>query len=391
MPVYFLSANQSSERILRIEARIREVIPDVIRITNLEDIARDRAAHPDDPVNVLVVTPPEDNAFFERVVDVALNYRDHAFFILISEDISATDYKRLVRTGGADWVSATGAPHEILEIIGKRRLPHRDLVPVAKPKGEPVVIAFVPSSGGVGNATLVTEIGVWLKTNKASKERRVCVIDLDFQTSHICDHIDLEPRLQIQEICANPERLDTHLFDLFTSHHKSGLDLIAAPRTRFDLAGLKVAALDALFDLIARRYELVLIDLPVTWFSWSSDIIANSDAVLVTGVNTIPGLRQIAETMASIRALQTAGGQLAAIINRCEQRMIGGIVRRQHVESVLVNEKVFYVRDDLAARVESINTGTPMAESSPSSSLMKEIGVIASYCAELKSARKTAV
>src|SRR5262249_31602156 len=245
-----------------------------------------------DPINVLVVAPADDNGYFDRLVDVAARYRDQVFFVLISEDISANDYKRLVRTGGADWVFASGAPHRNLRIIAQRRGP--DAAPAPAAGADPVVVAFVPSAGGVGNATLVTEIGIWLKANKATKDRRVCVADLDFQTSHVCDHLDLEPRLQIQEISANPERLDAHLFDLFTSRHSSGLDVFAAPRTRFAMADLNVAALDALFNMIAIRYDLVLIDLPVPWFGWTSDIIANSDGVVVTGFNTLPCLRQTA-------------------------------------------------------------------------------------------------
>ena len=58
--------------------------------------------------------------------------------------ISASDYKRLVRRGGADWVSIQGAPQEILDIIS--RTSRTDLV-----RGEqirPAIVAFVPSAGG---------------------------------------------------------------------------------------------------------------------------------------------------------------------------------------------------------------------------------------------------
>src|SRR5712692_6984621 len=164
MPIYFLSTNYSPEQSAKIERRIREVIPDLTRITNVEDVAREKSAGADDPVYVLFVAAARHNGYFDRLIDVATHYREHIFFILISDDISASDYKRLVRTGGAEWVSASGPPQEIIEIIARRRLKF-EAAPA--PAGRnPVVVAFVPSAGGVGNATLLTEIGVALKTGK---------------------------------------------------------------------------------------------------------------------------------------------------------------------------------------------------------------------------------
>ena len=44
--------------------------------------------------------------------------------------------------------------------------------------------------------------------------------------------------MQIQEIAANPDRLDAQLFELFVSHHGSGLDVLAAPRSKENPADL---------------------------------------------------------------------------------------------------------------------------------------------------------
>ena len=95
------------------------------------------------------------------------------FFILISEDISTSDYKRLIQTGRADWVSIARAPQEILEILARRRAASKATASPVDGR-QPTAIAFVPSAGGVGNTTLVAEIGSQLKTGKMGKERRIC-------------------------------------------------------------------------------------------------------------------------------------------------------------------------------------------------------------------------
>src|SRR5262249_25754020 len=152
-------------------------------------------------------------------------------------------------------------------------------------------------------------------------------------------------------------------------------DVFAAPRSKFDLATLDVAALDALFGIIAKRYDLILIDLPVTWFSWTVDIIANSNSVLVTGINTIPCLRQLSQTLKVVRDGRpgTHHDSVSVVVNRSDRTLLGGVERRQHVESVLSGEQVFYVSNDPAAFVESANTGTPLAQSAGSRKTVKEI------------------
>ena len=392
MPTYFLStnflnSNFSPAQSAAVERKLKDAIPDLIKIAKLEDIAPDIASQPNQPLYILLAGPADNDAYIERFVGVASAQRERFFFILISEDISASNYKRLVRTGSADWVSLAGAAGEIAEIFAKRG--GAGAVERAGGADRPASIAFLPSAGGVGNTTLIAEIGVGLKLQKAHKERRICVVDLDFQTSHVCDYLDIAPRLKIQEILEDPSRLDAQLFDIFVSRHSSGLDVFAAPRSKFDLRALNVAALDALFSLIAKRYDVILIDLPVTWFAWTADLIANSNAVVLTGVNTIPCLRQLSEALAAVHAARPESGSesIAVVINRCERTFLGGMARRQHVESVLKHERVFYVGNDPAGMVESANTGTPLTLNGGVRKTVKEIAAIAAFCAALAPAR----
>ena len=296
-------------------------------------------------------------------------------------------YKAVMRTGGADWVATDADPQEILDIISRGNTRTvADTRLGGSPKRKSVAISFVPSAGGVGNTTLLVEAGVHLKANKATRDRNVCLVDLDFQASNVCDYLDIEPRLQIQEISSNPERLDAQLFDIFVSRHASGLDVFAAPRTKFEYCDLDVSALDTLFSIASTRYDLMLIDLPVAWFAWTSKIIAASDAVVVTGVNTVPGLRQTVETLAAVRDAPHAPDHIAVAVNRCQRRLIGGIVRRHHVETTLGRERVFYVGEEPMA-LESINTGTPMALGKFYRAIGKDIAAVAGFCASVTSSR----
>jgi pilus assembly protein CpaE len=387
MSIYFLRSKTVTREATPVERELLSTIPKLMEATSLEGIVKQSNPKRDGTSIVLVTAPPGDNSYFDHLVDAADRYRDEIFFILISDEISATDYKRLVRSGAADWASAKAGSREVLEIIARRQqITGRDtILPQATAK-HPVTIAFVPSAGGVGNATLVVEVAAYLKNNKTTRDRKACIIDLDFQNSHVCDYLDTEPRLRIEEISNAPERLDDQLFELFRTHHASGIDVIAAPRTKFASENLNIDALDALFNMITRRYDLILIDLPAVWFSWTAQVIAASDAIIITGVNTIPCLRQISETLNLIRTSISPTAQIGIVLNKSERTLLGGIARRQHVRKVLEDEQIFFL-GHRAEAIESANMGVPMMLGPAAGKIQKELAGLAEFCATVKTTR----
>jgi pilus assembly protein CpaE len=383
MATYFVSTDREAEKAKSIEARIRGVIPDLVTLAGMDDLVHAIAHRSRLKSTVLVLASAKDAASFAKLIELAGRHRDRGFFIVISDDIPAADYKRLVRTGSADWVSAAAVPQEILDLMAKQTGPAR------AGGAEPIVVCLVPSAGGVGNATLAVEIASQLNAGKRAKELGLCIADLDFQSSHVCDHLDIEPRLQIQEIANSPERLDEQLFEIFISRHASGLHVFAAPRSRMDACEVSVEALDTLFEMISARYDLVFIDLPVAWFKWTPHVIAASDAIVVTGTNTIPGLRRMSETVLAVRDIRRAASQFAVVVNRSERGLLGGFERRHHVEKILGREKVFFIGED-PKLVEAANAGAPLALSDPGCRASKEIATLAAFCEGVKSTRAAA-
>jgi pilus assembly protein CpaE len=407
MAIYTLTAGPDAAKVRVVEQRIRRAIPGATSIADIRELSNAMVRGSNDPIYLLIIASSDAHRHFKTLTDAVSLPRDRIFFVLISDELSASDYKALVRRGDADWVSVSSDPQEILEIIARHRR-RGGADHTGQPGGaRPVTVSFVPSAGGVGNTTIAIEVAIKLTTAKATGDRGICIVDLDFQGSHVCDYLDIEPRLKIQEIMDHPERLDAQLFEIFISRHASGLHVFAAPRSKLDHFGLNVAALDAFFNLALSRYDLLLIDLPATWFAWTDPVVAASDGVIVTGLNTIPGLRQTVETLAAVRA---AGGsalrdlsardddrgqaqdppasQIAVAINRCQRRFMGGVRNRHHVEAVLDGEQVLYLGEEPMA-TESINTGVPIGLAKSSRTFAKEIAAVAAFCEALKHSRTT--
>lgn len=389
MPVYLLQEDAPHPAGAELKAALRSAIPDLNEAVSLDAVAKSAVAksarNPDDPTIAIALLPSKALVDFDGLVDLASRLPSGVFLIVVGGEISAPQYKRLVRGGAADWVPMPVDVGEILEIIARRR--SRGSAAAARASGRGLAtIAFIPSAGGVGNTTLAVEAAAYIKTDKATRDRTVCLIDLDFQTSHVCDYLDSEPRLQIGELCNAPERLDDQLFDSFKTRHSSGIDIFAAPRSTFSSENINIHALDALLTMIAARYDLILIIFPLPWFAWTPQIIAASDGVVITGTNTIPALRQVSETLVRVRSSGSAELAIRVALNRCERTLLGSIVRRKHAEMVLRDEQVFFIGQRPEA-VESANIGVPMLLGAAARRARREFAAVAGFCAQLRSTR----
>ena len=377
MTIYLTHGGDDQAKVDEIQGKLKSTIPDLRRVPSVEDIDRRSVNGAERSIVVLVAAIPK-HASIDDLIEVVRRYPRNLFFIVVGGDISAQDYKRLIQSGNADWVAEAGLPHEVLDIVGRVNAPARDDVTVESP----VVVSFTPSAGGVGNSTLAIETAVHLVTDKSTKAAKVALVDLDFQSSHVCDYLDIVPKFQFEEIVVAPDRLDDHLLSAFISHHSSGLDVLAASRSRFHGRDLSVEALSALFDRMAQRYAYIIIDLPLSVHAWTIPLLAASKGILVTGLNTIPGLRQIEEALRALRAEALVTAELRAVVNRCEFGLLGQVARADHVARILGEEKRFLIRNARVA-IECVNVGTPIALAYPSDKSVKDIAAISAFCAGL--------
>jgi pilus assembly protein CpaE len=379
MTIYLTQRGGDEARAREIEGRLKSTIPNLKRVSSVEDIDPKQVAGAESATIVLIAAPRAD-ANVDDLIDEVRRHPRRLFFIVVGGDISASDYKRLIQSGNADWVAESAPPQEILEIVGRVSAPLRDVAADA-----PIVVSFTPSAGGVGNSTLAIETAVHLVRDKSNKGAKVALVDLDFQSSHVCDYLDIAPKFQFEEIVATPDRLDDQLLNAFISHHSSGLDVLATSRSRFHARDLGVEALSTLFDRMTQRYGAIIIDLPLSVHSWTLPVLAASKGILVTGLNTIPGLRQIEETMRALREEPTIKADVRAVINRCDISVLGKVTRADHVARILGDEKRLLVRNARVA-TECVNVGTPITLAYPSDKSVKDIAAIAAFCVSLNSA-----
>jgi pilus assembly protein CpaE len=223
------------------------------------------------------------------------------------------------------------------------------------------IFTFLPASGGVGLTTLAIETAMQLMQG-GGQRASTCLVDLDFQHGSCCDYLDLEPRLDLDEIEPRPDRLDRQLLEVMTSEHPSGLKVIAAPSRPAEMRSFDFEVVTRLLDLVAAHFDNVVIDVPRTWFAWTDSVLVGSNRLFIVTEMTVPGLKHARHLVSVIRERLADGPKPEVIVNRFEQRLFGPGLRKADIEQALGDTLAATVPNNFRLVSEAIDRGVPLDE-----------------------------
>ncbi|HEX5867572.1 MAG TPA: response regulator receiver protein [Beijerinckiaceae bacterium] len=226
------------------------------------------------------------------------------------------------------------------------------------PDDEGRILTFLAAAGGVGTTTLAIETALQLSRGARGLEP-TCLVDLDFQGAACADYLDLDPRLDLDEIGPHPERLDLQLLDVMLARHASGLSLLAARGRPGERCTLDPEVVIRILDLVSSRFENVVIDLPRVWEPWTDQVLLGSNRVYVVTDMTVPGLR-LARRMAGALCQRLPEVKPRVIVNRFEQQLFGAGLRRADIERALDGFLEGTVSNSYKVVREAIDRGTTL-------------------------------
>jgi len=252
------------------------------------------------------------------------------------------------------------------------------------------VFAFFPCAGGVGNTTLALQSALLLNKEAASQRKTTCLVDLNLQQGACAEYLDLEPRFDIAEIETQPDRLDRQLLDMMLSRHKSGLAIVSAPPCPWEMRSYRPDLITRLLDLVSTHFDIVIVDMPRTWFPWTDTVLMGSDRVFLVTEMTVPALRHTQRLAGAMRERIGSGGQFGVLVNRADTRPAGSQLRVSDVEEVLGDLFLGTVANDYRAVREALDQGRPLEEVAPESRVLADLKAVLFADAEPRSAAWTA-
>jgi pilus assembly protein CpaE len=235
------------------------------------------------------------------------------------------------------------------------------------------ILSFLPAAGGVGATTLAIETAMILRRAAGKDSDSTCLVDLDFPNGACADYLDLEPRLDLDEIGPHPERLDLQLLEVMLTRHASGLALLAARGRPGQPPALDAEVVIRLLDLVSSRFENVVIDFPRAWAPWTDQVLLGSNRVYVVTDMTVPGLR-LGRRMAAALGQRLPEVKPRVIVNRFEQQLLFGAgLRRADVERALEGYLEGTVANNYKLVREAIDRGLPLDEIKAASNVSADL------------------
>lgn len=317
---------------------------------------------PLDQATVVVIdldpSSPDEMQALERLMARIGNWPP---VIVVTKGFDQSVARTLLQMRVADFMVKPIPPAELLQTCTRVAAS----AVVAPEMAESEIYTFLPSAGGAGVTTLAVQTAMMLLNSGKRGKSSTCLVDLDFQHGACADYLDLEPRLNLNEIEHRPERLDRQLLEVMLSHHPSGLAVIAAPNRPAEMRSFDPDVVTRLLDLVSTNFDYVVFDMPRTWFSWTDNVLLGSNKLFIISEMTVPGLRHAKQLVEAIKERLGDGPKPQVIINRFEQKMFSSGLRKADIEQVLGDSFAGCIPNNYGLVREAIDRGIPLEDIKP--------------------------
>lgn len=289
---------------------------------------------------------PREFEEFERFVQV---HKNHLPVIAAVRGLTVALTRKVLRSEAVDVLPVPFTPDELHQAIETGRHRMLEVEPQERMRGGRI-LTFLGALGGVGTTAVASQAAlIW------AEKQSVCLVDLDLQFGNAALYLNLKPQLTLADLLDAGERLDGEFLRSVAEKHPSGLNVIASPRDMMPLDALTPEFVERLLDLAAQSYDVVLVDLPGAWISWSLSALQKSDAICLIAGLTVPGVHQARRQLEVLEA-NDLGDRVRLVLNRIVTPMFGKADLTE-AEQVLRRKVNFPVANDYPTISHAIDEG----------------------------------
>jgi pilus assembly protein CpaE len=295
--------------------------------------------------------------------------------LLVGSHLPTAVVRGLLRLDRSDVLDAPYAP-EVLGAVMATLL--ETPAPVAQPAAPPHAVdvarcwAVIGAVGGSGATTIAIEIATQLCARQ-TKDKSVCLIDLNLADGSASAYLGAHPTLRLAELGAAANKLDASMLQAFVTPVTSQLDLLAAARDPDAFEAAPREAILRMLEIACECYDWVILDMPRHRRPWSLEALGGCDEMLVVSELTVPALLAARSLSDEIERDLGSGQKPKIVLNRLASRMFGPAPSMAEAEKALQRKAEAGISSDWEAAAASVNLGGPIAMHRPKSKIVKDI------------------
>ncbi len=238
---------------------------------------------------------------------------------------------------------------------------------IEAPKKKGRMIAVFSSKGGCGTSFMATNLA-------AATNAKTVVVDLNLQAGDLPLFLGLEAKYSIADMVEKRNRLDESLINSLVMPHSANLSLLAAPREADSADEIEPQHVFEVLNKLREHYEYIVLDPQHTFDSITLAALDQSDEIVLILTLDIPAIRSTQRALEIFDRLGYPRKKVKIVVNRWSKQI--DLDLRQ-VEKFLGEPVIGFVPSDYQTAVSSINLGTPLVQSEPTSKIALEIRRIA--------------
>ena len=236
------------------------------------------------------------------------------------------------------------------------------------------LLAVINSKGGAGASFVAANLG---HTLRASANKSVALIDLDFIFSPLPAYYDITPTNSLSDALAMPsDEIDATALSGYMSSHKSGVDLLASAGTQMPVTwAMPTDRLHHLVELALASYDYVIVDTPRQIEPHVQHVLERADSILLVVQQSLMHVRD-AKLLKQIltQEFDIADDRIRPLINRFDKK---SNITTKHIEKALGIETAWQVPNDYDLVSQSIETGTLLFDLAPRAKVSKALRAVA--------------
>lgn len=293
--------------------------------------------------------------------------------VVTAADTNLSGLRRLMRLGIVDIVPQPVQRADLLSAIQGaqvRRAASAGTPPPATPDAPAdrraarpggLTVAVLKAGGGSGATTVAVHVAAAF-ARRANRDRAVGLVDLDVQFGTCGLFLDMAAETSAVDVLRAGRRLDADMLRAAVHHHRSGLDLLAAPNHVVPLDEVTPEAAERLMTASRTLWGCTVVDLPTVWTDWTRTVLEQADVVLLVMQMSVPAVHQAARQLETLAAEGLSETPVIGVVNRSAKGLFGRGEMVKNAEKTLGIPLTHLIPSDWKAVSAAVDAGETLFE-----------------------------
>lgn len=233
-------------------------------------------------------------------------------------------------------------------------------------KREGKVLAFFGGKGGVGTTCIAVNTAAALM--QLPNNPRVVLVDVNQHGGDLPLYLDLQPSHSFRDLAADPSRVDQAFLFRILTKHESGMQVLASGYDDLSTGRLSPDCVESTLRMLQANFDYIVLDCGHVLDLTTKKALESASLIMVTSTLMVPVVHRTKRILELLRGSGFPQKKLRLIMNRF---LSGEKDVLMETEEILKQKAHWMIPNDYPSVSRSVNSGKPLIETAPKSSVGK--------------------